>query len=688
MKDEAPKRFRFGTILAVSVVVPFLLAAVAIWNARESAYRDLYLRADATADLLSVHGESFFNSAEQVLRRGGDWARTAPVPELSADRRIHEELAGIVQQAAVIDALWIFSMDGDHVVSSEAFPVQTRSPQDSEFFSVPLNSQLGEMHVSAPFVSRVTDRVLFAISALLPGPEGEPPAIVVATISPSAVQEFYSRLLPGLDYVVGLTREDGHVLARHPDLGPQLVRLGPQSGLMRALSTPEGRGGGAFTTIAQLGGLERHYVYRPIAGYPIYASVGIATAEATTRWRSEALTFLLLAVVGSAALVLLQLRLRAAQLAQQRADEELAKARIELLQAQKLDALGRLTGGVAHDFNNLLAAVSGAAHQLRRGAGDPGFYLDGIDLAVDRGVRLTKRLLTFARRDPVMPETFDLAAAVASAEPLVEQYGRGDLRIAFGRYAGPLPVSADRGELELSLLNLVSNAVDAMPDGGLVSILTLRRGDLAVLEVADEGQGMPAEVKERALDPFFTTKEPGHGTGLGLPAVQGFARRGGGTIEIESEPGRGTTVRILLPLVTADEPEERPAPGPAAPDVERVLLVEDDALVAMGTKAALTDEGFQVEVARDAREALARLDADPLLFQAVVSDVKLPGEMDGAALVREAAARHPDVRLVVMTGYDPGGLDLPAHVRVLPKPSTGEDVAALLRAPEGAGRSS
>jgi two-component system NtrC family sensor kinase len=681
-----------AAMIAASVAVPFLLAAAAAWNAREAALRDLDRRAAAAADLVAVHGQRFLETAEQVMRRAGDRARSAPAAELAADRAVHEDLAAMVEETGVVDALWIFAADGGHVVGSEGFPIEPRSPADREFLAAPLGLPVGRVHVSAPFVGRVTGRAVFALSARVPGPEGQAPAVAVATISPAAVQDFYARLQAGSDYVVGLTREDGHVLARYPDLDGRLVRLGPATGLMRALAAPGGGAGGAFTSVAQLGGVERRYAYRPVPDHPtVHASVGVATAEAAARWRAEAALYLLLAAAGSALLVAMLLRVRAAQRARERAAAELADARAELLQAQKLDALGRLTGGVAHDFSNLLAAVAGAARGLRRGGSDPAALLDGIDLAVERGALLTRRLLGFSRRDAVRTEVVDLGEALERARPMVGQAGRPGVAIAVVRpHPDPLPVLADPAELELSVLNLVSNAVDALPGGGEVRVsASLQAAEgLAVLEVADDGVGMPEEVRDRALEPFFTTKGPDRGTGLGLAAVHGFARRAGGRVEIDSAPGRGTRVRVLLPLAAVRpggaQEGAREEPEPGAPEVRRVLVAEDDVLVAMGTRAGLEDAGFEVEVARNAAEALARLDAEPDRFQALVSDVSMPGALDGAGLAREAAARHPRLRVVLLTDHRADGLDVPAGVAVLSKPCAAEDLAARLRDPSAA----
>jgi PAS domain S-box-containing protein len=237
----------------------------------------------------------------------------------------------------------------------------------------------------------------------------------------------------------------------------------------------------------------------------------------------------------------------------------LRQAEEQLRQAQKLEAVGRLTGGIAHDFNNLLQVVRGGLRLLERPGTDPALrrrLADEVRASVDRGARLTRQLLAFSRRQALEPGPVDLAARVEAMRGLLDGSVPAGVRVEPDLPPGLWPVEADPGELELALLNLVVNARDAMPDGGRIAIRAANvagldggglRGDFVRVEVADEGTGMPPDVQARAFEPFFTTKAPGEGTGLGLAQVYGFARQSGGAALIESAPGRGTTVALLLP---------------------------------------------------------------------------------------------------------------------------------------------
>jgi PAS domain S-box-containing protein len=336
-----------------------------------------------------------------------------------------------------------------------------------------------------------------------------------------------------------------------------------------------------------------------------------------------------------------------------RAQEEVEEARAAVAQSQKLQALGELTGGIAHDFNNLMTVIAGSAELLLKRPDMPEEkkrrYLDAISETTKRATTLTSHLLAFGRRQPIRPEVLDLNLRLdAFAEMLSRTLG-SRIEIVLELAPALPPVEVDPTELETALLNAAFNARDAMPEGGCLTIATGRRGELVWIELRDTGEGMAKEVIDRAFEPFFTTKEVGKGTGLGLSQIHGFAAQAGGGAEIQSEPGHGTTVRILLPAsakpVAAASPDTPPI---ELPDGLRVLVVEDNDQVrefACNLLVELRCEVLAAACGAEALELLGREQVD-LLF----SDIVMPG-MSGLELAATVRERDEQVPILLASGY-------------------------------------
>ncbi|WP_207461573.1 PAS domain S-box protein [Azospirillum sp. SYSU D00513] len=385
--------------------------------------------------------------------------------------------------------------------------------------------------------------------------------------------------------------------------------------------------------------------------------------------------------------------------ARREADAALRQAEDQLRQAQKMEAVGQLTGGVAHDFNNLLQALGGCLTMIGRRTDEPRIrpLLDAGQQAVDRGAKLVQQLMAFARRDSLRPEPIDVRDRVLGMSGLLERALRADIRLETRFGPGLWPVELDPTQFELALINLAVNARDAMPGGGRLTVeagnVTLEAGDPSGLEgefvrlsVADTGTGMPAEVRARAFDPFFTTKEVGKGSGLGLAQVYGLARQAGGTAWIDSEEGRGTTIALLLrrshtlpKLALPKLAEESGHSGPAAGCGGRLLLVEDDPVVASTVAAALEDAGWRVTRAANADEALAALEAGVAAgsVDVLFSDVVMPGSMSGVDLAREVRRLYPGLPVILATGYSEE-IARATGVQVLAKPYRIDDLIRLL----------
>ncbi len=357
---------------------------------------------------------------------------------------------------------------------------------------------------------------------------------------------------------------------------------------------------------------------------------------------------------------------RNAQLALERVQRQLAEA-------QKLDALGQLTGGVAHDFNNLLMIVSGHLQPIRRAAdGDPAAQrsVQAIELAVQRGASLTKQLLTFARRQRVNPAPLDVAERIEGMRDVLSSGIGSGIGILLDIEPGVAPVHVDAAEFETALVNLVINARDAMPNGGTVTLTARNKAqgsspletDGVAITVSDTGTGIPSDVLDRIFDPFFTTKPCGKGTGLGLSQVHGFVHQAGGRVSVHSELGKGTAVTLYFPRAAIAGAQVR---GKDAQDAAvcngTVLLVEDNPDVASASTELLKQLGYAVRWAPDAVSALKELECDGIDF--VFSDIVMPGPMDGIDLAQAIRQKHPALPILLVTGYSEtaqsGKTDLP-----------------------------
>jgi PAS domain S-box-containing protein len=366
---------------------------------------------------------------------------------------------------------------------------------------------------------------------------------------------------------------------------------------------------------------------------------------------------------------------------------ELMTAEDALRQAQKMEAVGQLTGGIAHDFNNMLQGVTGGLGMARRrvaeGRADEALrYLDTVQRAAERAAGLTRRLLAFARRRPLEPKPVDTDGLVAGLADLIRRTVGPGVALDLQLRDGAGSVLCDPNELESALLNLCINARDAMPEGGRLTIgtedLRLSAADIpggaaepglyVALSVADTGTGMPPDVLERVFEPFFTTKPLGQGTGLGLSQVWSFVRQSGGLVRVESAPGRGTTVRLLLPLHEHEDAMGRPEAVPPAPDGGgeggTVLLVDDEDAARQPAADRLRELGYTVLEARDGPEALRILaTARPNLL---VTDVGLPNGMNGRQLAEAAREGVPGLPVLFISGY--AGTSLPPGIDMIDKP--------------------
>jgi signal transduction histidine kinase len=364
----------------------------------------------------------------------------------------------------------------------------------------------------------------------------------------------------------------------------------------------------------------------------------------------------------------------------------------QLAQAQKMEAIGLLAGGVAHDFNNLLAVIASCA-DLVFGDLPPGDPLrpEIVEIieATRRASSLTRQLLAFSRQHVVEPKILDLNAVVSDTERMLRRVIGEDIELEISLSPSPTRIRADAGQVEQVILNLAVNARDAMPEGGKLTIATgavdldeppasnpnARPGPYVTLSVVDTGVGMSLETQRRAFEPFFTTKDVGKGTGLGLSTVYGIAVQCGGSVDVQSEVGKGAVFRVQFPRVDADAPDtaqERKQTRPAG-TAATILVVEDDEAVRRVAVRILQRHGYNVLDASSASEARRIVAQHGAAIDLLLTDVVMP-ETSGPRLVQELSASHPNLRVLYMSGY-PGGsaarsVTLDVGAPMIPKPFT------------------
>jgi CheY-like chemotaxis protein len=372
-----------------------------------------------------------------------------------------------------------------------------------------------------------------------------------------------------------------------------------------------------------------------------------------------------------------------------------------LRQAQKLEAMGRMTGGVAHDFNNLLTIIIGSLGLLRRaiGRGDKANdRIDMISVAAERAARLTRQLLAFARCQPLQSEIVNLDQVTHEMLPLIRRAVGESISVECVTAGGLWNTTVDATEFQSAILNLAINARDAMPEGGKPTIelanaalddayaarhVEVEPGQYVLFAMTDTGKGMDNVTLGRALDPFFTTKPAGEGTGLGLPQVYGFVKQLGGHLKIYSEVGEGTSVKLYLPRSFGEKTvEPGPVPALAVTGTETVLVVDDDEIVRATVASMLEDLGYTVLLAQSGAEALAIL-TTAVKIDLLLTDVVMPGPISGRQLAERAIDIVPTLKILFTSGYTENAIvhdgRLDAGVELLGKPYRREQLAAKVR---------
>jgi two-component system NtrC family sensor kinase len=629
------------------------------WHAVHDLARE---RIQSTLDVLHEQTLKSLQTVERTISETNEVLREMSDEAIrDAQSALHLRLKRTQQSLSQIESIWAFDKNGFPLVSSTILPVpRDLNNSDRSYFRAQVNTSA--IFVSEVIRARVGTLRFFVVS----GRRASEPAatfngVIGITVSPEHFSEFYRKLSRGRD-AFGLMRSDGTVLARYPEGRFEDVR-GPND-LSRAIERAPAAG--LLEMQSPLDSLDRLVGYQKVRGYDIYVVAGVEKAALIQEfWRT---TLLQLAIGIPIALSLFALSLYALRRAERYQDEVVRREAAEeaLKQGQRLEALGQLTGGVAHDFNNLLMVIQGSAQRIKRTLAEDKRLtrsLQAIEEAVKRGSTLTRQLLSFSRRQPQDAVVVDLKFRLPQIQEMLQASLRGDIVVRTEIAPDLGRVKIDLNELELALLNLAVNARDAMPNGGQLIVEAQNidedrapprlSSDCIAIAVQDSGCGIPNEILDRVFEPFFTTKEVGKGTGLGLSQVYGFAHQSGGAVTVDSAQGRGTRVTIYLPRTI----EESISPNSVESNDElrfwgRVLLVEDNHEVSEVTRGLLEDLGFTVELINNAESALKHLQSSDRAYRFLLSDIVMPGAMNGLELARRVRSLEGNKPPIILaTGY-------------------------------------
>jgi two-component system NtrC family sensor kinase len=680
-------------MMVASVVLPLVLFAFAAWLNYRHEYAVADDRIERSLDILHEHTLKVFQTVERAIAEVEEIVRGMSDDDIRRDQpHLHERMKRIVDALPQVRAIFLIDRDTRPLVSSQLARIPADfDARERSFFNAQMAGDAGT-YVSEILTPRLTALAtpFFVLSRRRPSADGKFNGVVAVAVLPQYFEEFYALIGRSPGSLYALIRADGSFLARYPERPNRSLQ--PGSGLRSAIA--QGRERGIFTiTRSQIDAAERRVGYGKLEGFPVYVIAGIDGSAIRGEWIATMASHLVFGLPATLFLLLIigvALR-RTRRLYAEAERREAAEA--ALRQAQRLEAIGQLTGGVAHDFNNLLMIVSGSVQRLRRDliSEKHARLLDMIENATNRGESLTRQLLAFSRRQMLTPAVIDLAERLPELKDMLSRSLRDDITIEVVVPDQSCAVKVDPSELELALLNLAVNARDAMPNGGALSItaepVVLEgkaaeeglSGEFVAIRVADTGGGIPADILPHVFEPFFTTKDVGKGTGLGLSQVYGFAKQSGGTAAINSAVGRGTVITLYLPRT-----RELPAPSIARMEAEAApqragtaLVVEDSPEVAEVAIAYFQQVGCMVKQVANAHEALELLANDPKI-DLVFSDILMPGGMNGLELAHAIRRLYPAMPVLLATGYSDSGRDaVQQGFVVLPKPF---DLAGLEQA--------
>jgi signal transduction histidine kinase len=631
-------------LMVLSLAVLMCVAALASWYDRRAALRAAEDHVALTVNVMREQALNVFQMQELVLDQirqrtaGMDWDAISHSAEVAQFlRKTRGRMDGI-------SSIWLADAAGHVRASAGGLYPPALSFENRDDFRAHRSSDESTL-VGRPHLGT------FALTARRSSSAGDFNGVIAIEISAEYFERFFRGLDERADHRAVLVRADGTVLAADSaDSEPQ--RFPPSSELMRSIA------GGVqdHRWNSSPAGGAHFFQWRQLAPYPVYVAYAMDQDVALRLWYGHVAFYAFLCTgvwLSLSAITYLASRRAAAEAALQK--------------AQRMEAIGQLASGVAHDFNNLLTTVVGNVDRIAYDAQATPRIVRLADAALNaamRGASLTAQLLAFARRQPLNPSIIQVDRLLDAMLPLIKDAVGETVSVSCRSAPDLSPIRIDPGQLQAALLNVALNARDAMPRGGDLRIearnvtieaseatrRAIPRGDYVVVEIADTGTGMRADVANRAFEPFFTTKETGKGSGLGLSMVYGFARQSGGTAEVDSRVGAGTTISLYIPRSERTERSVLPDATPPSPlRKSAILVVEDQDGVRQMMADSLEECGHDVKTARTAEEAIEVLARDAGIH-VLVTDIILPGAMDGAELVRKARELAPDVKVLTISG--------------------------------------
>jgi two-component system, NtrC family, sensor kinase len=661
-------------LLAAVIVLPVALFAAAAWLNYRWTFDEAWVQLWRSADAVREHALKVFETNELVLDRVAEQVGDLDWNEIAGSEKIFRYTERLAKEVPHIATIGFIAPDSRISATNLNFPMPEVFAQAHDYRVVHRDNE-DDLFISDLHAGAYSGAPQFLVTRHKPHSAHPADAgMIYVSLRPDYFAQYYDEAFGGQGYAISIVRDDGAVLARYPEL-PNSAVLSPESGLRRTIGANPERG--SYTTTSEVDGKERLFTYRKLGAFPVYVTIGLDRAAVVSGWWRQMSGHLVYGVPVTLALIAITLvalrrtaRERAALLQATEEAQRREQAEASLRQAQKMEAVGQLTGGVAHDFNNLLTAIMGSLELILCSEEDAETrrkYALSAMRAAERGARLTQQLLAFSRRQILRPELVNVNRLLGEFETLMRHAVGESIDFSLELHGDIDPCRVDPAQFQSAILNLVVNARDATSAGGCIAIETrngrlepspalaeaeLAPGRYVVISVRDTGTGMTSEVRAQAFDPFFTTKDVGKGSGLGLSQVYGFAKQSGGHVAVESELGRGTTVRLFLPYAAmpAETRVGIAAPATTPTRTATVLIVEDDETVLGAVNLSLKALGYRTLTAADAREALGVLRRDEpidLLF----TDIVMPGAMNGVELAREARKLRQDIKVLLTSGY-------------------------------------
>jgi two-component system NtrC family sensor kinase len=684
-RQKTALRFLWLTV-AASVVVPLLLFVYVAYLEFNSARRQADDRLQYSLNVVQEHALKVLETIDRAIAETNEVISDLSDDDIRAQEpQLHDRLKKIVDSLPQVQAMSIIGPDGRQMARSQASPVSSLDLTDRDFFQALSKDDVG-LYIGQLRPAIVPLRVHFNVARRRITKAGGFDGVIDVEVLPSYFNDFYSQIIQG-------NRDGGSLLVRYPYVdGAQTVVQQTVPFIRNIRTNPEN---GFYVGVSGVDGELRRAAYRRLPSYPIYALASVSETAVRNAWLLYMTTHMIIGV--PATLLMLAISILALRKTQALQTEMLARERAEeaLRQAQKMEVIGQLTGGIAHDFNNLLMVVIGGVDRLRHSLSDPRQLrtLDMIMSSAKRGENLIRHLLTFSRRQAISPTSVSVGRFFQQIEEVLHGTLNKNILLDVEKPAIDCAVRVDPSELELAMLNVCVNARDAMPNGGRLTLSAERvslagepefenlSGEFVAMRVTDTGSGISPDVVSRVFEPFFTTKSAGQGTGLGLSQVYGFAKQSGGTVLIKTASS-GTTLTLLLPsteAVAEAEPTPIAAQEPVAehPLKARILVVDDTPDVAQITRDYLERIGHQVDVATDGSQALAFIAKTEV--DLIVSDIVMPGGMDGLDVARRVQELYPEIPVILVTGYSASAeAALNEGFEVLRKPFNVERIAEVI----------